>query len=71
LDAPKNVRKSLADEPRKNRSTARRTASAREIFSRRQNSANFLICSCGKSTMVRIMISSRVIIAGQGNSERA
>jgi len=53
LEAPKNERKSSAGEPRRKRSTARRTASAREIFSRRQSNASFLICSLGRSTIVR------------------
>jgi len=65
LDAPKNEPKSPADDPRKKRSTARRTASVREIFSRRQNNVSFLICSWGKSTIVRTMISSHVIIDNQ------
>src|SRR6266545_548804 len=45
LDAPKNARRSPREEPARNRSTARRTASAREIFSRRQNNVSFRICS--------------------------
>jgi len=65
LDTPKNERKSPAGEPRRYRSTARRTASAREIFSRRQSNASFLICSLDRSTMVRTTISSRVITHGQ------
>ena len=69
LDAPKNERRSSAGEPRRKRSTARRTASAREIFSRRQSNASFLICSLGRSTMVRMMISSRVITADQAESQ--
>jgi hypothetical protein len=35
------------------------------MFSLRQNSASFLICSCGKSTIVRTTISSRVITPSQ------
>ena len=70
LDAPKNERRSFAGEPRRKRSIARRTASAREIFSLRQNSASFLICSFGKSTIVRTMISSRVIIPSQAERRR-
>src|SRR6266498_709379 len=65
VDAPKNDRRSLMEEPARNRSTARRTASAREIFSRRQNNVSFRICSCGRSTMVRMTISSYVITAAQ------
>jgi len=65
LDAPKNERRSSAGEPRRKRSTARRTASAREIFSRRQSNASFLICSLGRSTMVRTTISWHVITRSQ------
>ena len=54
LDAPKNERRSRTDELRRKRSRARRTASAREIFSRRQTNASFLTCSWGKSTIVRM-----------------
>lgn len=54
LDAPKNERRSRTDELRRKRSSARRTASAREIFSRRQTNASFLTCSWGKSTIVRM-----------------
>jgi hypothetical protein len=68
LDAPKNERKSSAGEPRRKRSTARRTASAREIFSRRQSNASFLICSLGRSTMVRTTISWHVITRSQCNA---
>jgi hypothetical protein len=65
LDAQKNERRSLAGDTRRKRSTARRTASAREIFSRRHNRANFLICSCGRSTIVRTTISSYDISQSQ------
>jgi hypothetical protein len=70
-DVPKNECRLLAGEPRRNRSIARRTASAREIFSRRQNNFSFRICSWGRSTMVRTTISSRVIIRGQGRTGRS
>jgi hypothetical protein len=65
LDAPKNEPRSLAGDTRRYRATARRIASAREILSRRQNNLSFLICSSGRSTIVRTMISSHVIISGQ------
>lgn len=67
LEAPKNEPRSLAGDARRKRATARRMASAREIFSRRQNNVSFLICSSGKSMIVRTMISSHVIISGQGH----
>src|SRR5438477_3160323 len=50
----KNERRSGTDELWRKRSTARRTASAREIFSRRQNNASFLSCSWDRLTLVRI-----------------
>ena len=65
LDAPKNELRSLAGDTRRYRATARRIASAREILSRRQSNVSFLICSSGRSMIVRTMISSHVIISGQ------
>ena len=69
LDAPKNEPRSLAGDTRRYRATARRIASAREILSRRQSNVSFLICSCGKSMIVRTMISSHVIISGQESTQ--
>lgn len=65
LDAPKNELRSLAGDTRRYRATARRIASAREILSRRQSNVSFLICSSGRSTIVRTTISSHVITSGQ------